>query len=182
MEFNILFNDISFKKDLTSLDIKEVDNIDTNKISDTICRGTFSKQRIIDAINESTFTIFVLDKNIVGIMCISIYKHKQIGYMWEISYICSDEGVKGIGSILIDKLKKVAKTYTHMLPITIYGLALYPASEQLYLRNNFINNQFIITGGTKKNKKTSKKTYKKTYKKTSKKLYKKPYKNKKYNK
>jgi hypothetical protein len=156
MEVTIIFNDISFEINLSDLHITRIYKVDTNNIPTSICRGVFTKKRIIDAINESSFSIFAIQKQIVGIMCVTIYKHKTYGYMWEISYICSDENIKGVGSILIDKVKKIAKEYTYMLPITIYGLALYPASEQLYLRNKFIDNKLIINGGNKKIKGTKK--------------------------
>lgn len=78
MKLNILFNDVTLKRNLTELDIEEVYNIDADKITDSICRRTFTKELIIEAIKESSFTIFAVNKSIVGIMCITIVNNMVI--------------------------------------------------------------------------------------------------------
>ena len=117
----------------------------------------------MEAIKESSFTLFIkTNENIIGVACITIYKHHRQGYMWEISYICSDINFKGVGSMLVDKIKTIGKTYKNMLPIILYGLGLYPDSQKLYLRNGFVNNSFTISGGKKNIKR--RRTYKPKYK------------------
>lgn len=76
-----------------------------------------------------------------------------------ISFICVSARERGLGSRLIEKLKEIAGLYDPK-PITLYGLAIYAASEQLYLRNGFINNQFQVAGGKKRKSKRSKKSKK----------------------
>ena len=120
-----------------------------------MCRGTFNTDTILRAIKESSFTLLIKNNTIIGVACITIYNTRD-GYMWEISYICADSEFKGTGSLLIDTLKKIAKKYTNMLPITIYGLGVHPPSVKLYNKHGFVDNQFKVTGG--KNKKYSKHT------------------------
>lgn len=161
MEYLVLFVDEKYKIDLSDdLNINIKNTITKQEISDNLCRGRFDKQRILDAINECSFTLLIKNGEMIGVACITIYNTSSYGYMWEISYICADPEFKGTGSMLIQKLKEIAKKYTHMLPITIYGLGVYPDSVSLYKRNGFIDNQFKITGG--KHKKNTK--YKKSRK------------------
>ena len=52
--------------------------------------------------------------------------------MWEVSYICTAK--KGVGTLLIKKIKDIAVEYE--LLITIYGLGVYLGSQFLYKKIN----------------------------------------------
>jgi len=137
-------------KDLSALDIHEGERLRVEDLDDELCRGTFTNREIILSFNQAEFVLYhKTEDKVTGIACISKY-----GNMWEITHICSAAQERGLGSRIITKLKEIAGTYPP--PLTLYGLGLYPASEQLYLRNGFVDNRFEI-GRTRKGKRKGKK-------------------------
>ena len=135
----------SGKKDLTALDIHPGEQLRVEDLDDELCRGTFTNEEIILSFNQAAFTLYhKTGDKVTGIACITLY-----GNMWEITHICVSAQERGLGSRIITKLKEIAGTYPP--PLTLYGLGLYPASEQLYLRNGFVENRFEI-GKTRKTK------------------------------
>ena len=146
--FHVHFN--RGKKDLSALDIHEGGRLRVEDLDDELCRGTFTNQEIILSFNQSEFTLYhTTGDKVTGVACITKY-----GNMLEITHICVSARERGLGSRIITKLKEIAGTYPP--PITLYGLGLYPASEQLYLRNGFVDNRFEI-GRTRKGKRKGKK-------------------------
>lgn len=132
-------------KDLSALDIHPGEQLRVEDLDDELCRGTFTNEEIILSFNQAEFTLYYkTEDKVTGIACITKY-----GNMWEITHICVSAQAKGLGSRIITKLKEIAGTYPP--PLTLYGLGLYPASEQLYLRNGFVDNRFEI-GKTRKRK------------------------------
>lgn len=133
------------RKDLTALDIHPGEQLRVEDLDDELCRGTFTNEEIILSFNQAAFTLYYkTGDKVAGIACITMY-----GNMWEITHICVSARERGLGSRIITKLKEIAGTYPP--PLTLYGLGLYPASEQLYLRNGFVDNRFEI-GRTRKGK------------------------------
>ena len=83
---------------------------------------------------SSTFSLYYIENQILlGIACVTIY-----GDMWEVSYICTAK--KGVGTLLIKKIKDIAVEYE--LPITIYGLGF------IQVQNFYIKNKFIEVNGS----------------------------------
>jgi len=129
--FYIFYNDDTYKHSLIKFKVFSLrENLKIEDIPDNMCndakssRQIFDKDQIYDAMNTSTFSLYYIENDILlGIMCISIY-----GDMWEVYYICAAK--KGVGTLMIKKLKDIATDYD--LPITIYGLGVYPGSQFLY--------------------------------------------------
>ena len=76
-------------------------NIDTNKITSTLCQPSFNSNDLLLSIRDCDFCLYVEEEKIVAILTVVIYEN-----MWEINYICSEK--KGSGTILINILKSIA--------------------------------------------------------------------------
>jgi hypothetical protein len=163
MSYYVYFNNSDYTKDFTDLNITVTkSNIKFEDLDDELCRGIFNNSQIFESTQEVSFILyFKKDMKIKGILCLTVY-----GQMWEVSYICVSVDEKGLGSSLLDKLKSMAKKYSR--PITIYGLALYEGSQKLYIKNGFVNNQFIVGGKKMKTKKMKTKKMKTKKMKTKK--------------
>ncbi len=134
------------KRDLSALDIHPGESLRVEDLDGELCRGTFTNQEIILSFHQSAFTLYhKTGDTVTGIACITMY-----GNMWEITHICVAAREKGLGSRIIAKLKEIAGMYPP--PLTLYGLGLYPGSEQLYLKNGFLDNRFEI--GNSRRRKT----------------------------
>lgn len=164
MSYHVYFNNDEYSKDLSSLDIiPREDIILLDELDIGLCRGTFTNELIMQAVGESSFVLYYENDGVItGIACMTIY-----GPMWEISYICVSAREKGLGSRLIEKLKEIASLYDPK-PITLYGLAIYPASEKLYLKNGFVDKKFEVAEGKKRRSKRFKKSKKSKKSKRSK--------------
>jgi hypothetical protein len=135
--FYIYYNDETYKKSLIKYKIHELrENLKKEDIPPNMCNDTktskkiFDNFQIYDAMTSSTFSLYYIENQILlGIACVTIY-----GDMWEVSYICTAK--KGVGTLLIKKIKDIAVEYE--LPITIYGLGVYLGSQFLYKKNKFI--------------------------------------------
>ncbi len=148
MEFYGYFRDFEFPKDLSKINIHLAETINESEMDDTICRGIFTKETILEAIQTVSFTLFCKNNDkIQGVLCVSVYNR----LWWEITFICASSGYQGtgVGTMLINKLIEIAHLFANeKAPITIYGMGIEKASQKLYQKMGFNKkNEYVVYSG-----------------------------------
>ena len=163
--FSVKFSELDIQSS-NNINYEEIDEKIGKKLAKNICRGEFGNKNIVDAFKTCSFSLYFEEEakeedlpdtgNIIkGIICVTNYNNSK--------YICVSEKRRGLGTELVTKLKQIAKKNVNedKPVIVIYGMGLTNASSNLYIKNGFKNNEFVVKNdGGNKTKKRTKKTKK----------------------